>query len=171
MKKTVVEYGRLRAGSKASPLRPLMKALTKEIVMENPRILILTHGGWGMHLVESLNMILGNIDCCEEIALTPKDTFVEYYNKVKEHVATFPQGSLILTDLFGGTTSNVAAKVAMELNMKAYCGLSAPLLLEACSQIQFQGCLNFEVLLTTGQGACRDMVEEIRNLMKEKEEA
>lgn len=139
--------------------------------MVKPRILILTHGGWGMHLVDSLNMILGNIDCCDEIALTPKDTFVEYYSKVKEHVATFSKDSLILTDLFGGTTSNVGAKVAMDYGIKAYCGLSAPLLLEACSQIQFQGTLNFEVLLETGQGACRDMVLEIRKLMKEKEEA
>lgn len=82
--------------------------------MEKPQVLLLTHGGWGMGLVESTKMIIGAVDFVHEIPLTPEVTFSEYYLEVKNYVEKVPSNSIILTDLFGGTTTNVGAKVGKE---------------------------------------------------------
>ena len=85
---------------------------------------------------------------------------------VKAEVETLPEGSLIMTDVFGGTTTNVAAKLGREYGIKVYSGLNAPMLLAACSDISFEGTLNQEDVLEAGQTAVKDVVEEILNAMK-----
>ncbi|SEJ84774.1 PTS system, D-glucosaminate-specific IIA component [Propionispira arboris] len=139
--------------------------------MEKAKILLLTHGGWGKELVESLKMIIGNIDCVEEIPLLPQYTFSEYFNLVKEKLKIFPQNTLIITDLFGGTTTNVAAKLGQELGVQVISGLNAPLLLEACSEIMNNGTYSIEALLKIGNHSCKDVVREvIANINKKKNE-
>lgn len=134
-----------------------------------PQILLLTHGGWGMSLVKGVRMILGTVDFVTEVALLPEMTLPEYLGKVKEEVEKMPAGSLILTDVFGGTTTNVGAKLGRDFGVKVYSGLNAPMLLEACSQIAFTGALDMEGVLTSGQEAVKDVVEEVvKSMNKEK---
>ena len=131
-----------------------------------PQILLLTHGGWGMSLVQGVRMILGSVDFVKEVALLPEMTLPEYMGLVKAEVETLPEGSLIMTDVFGGTTTNVAAKLGREYGIKVYSGLNAPMLLAACSDISFEGTLNQEDVLEARQTAVKDVVEEILNAMK-----
>ncbi len=43
-----------------------------------PQILLLTHGGWGTQLCDSLRMVTGEIAGVSEIALMPVDTLGEF---------------------------------------------------------------------------------------------
>ena len=91
--------------------------------MDNkPQILLLTHGGWGMSLVKGVRMILGAVDFVSEVPLLPERTLPEYLGKVKAEVEKLPEGSIILTDVFGGTTTNVAAKLGRDFHIKVYSG-------------------------------------------------
>lgn len=136
---------------------------------EKPQILLLTHGGWGMSLVKGVRMILGTVDFVSEVALMPEMTLPEYLAKVRAEVEKMPEGSLILTDVFGGTTTNVGARLGRDFGIKVYSGLNAPMLLEACSQIAFTGALDMDGVLTSGQEAVKDVVEEVVKAMnKEK---
>lgn len=137
--------------------------------MEKPQILLLTHGGWGMALVESMKMIIGTIDFVHEIPLKPEVTFNEYYETVKEYVVQMPERSLIFTDVFGGTTTNVGARLGRDKGMKVVSGLNAPLLIEACSQIMFTGDYQFETILSGGQSSIIDVVDEILKSLEKKE--
>ncbi len=132
---------------------------------KKPQILLLTHGGWGMSLVKGVRMILGSVDFVSEVPLLPEMTLPEYLAAVKAEVEKLPEGSLILTDVFGGTTTNVGAKLGKDFHMKVYSGLNAPMLLEACSQITFTGTLNMEAVLASGQEAVKDVVEEVLKAM------
>ena len=85
---------------------------------KKPQILLLTHGGWGMSLVQGVKMILGSVDFVKETALLPEMTLPEYMELVKAEVEKLPEGSIILTDVFGGTTTNVAAKLGRDFNLK-----------------------------------------------------
>ena len=60
-----------------------------------PQILLLTHGGWGQQLCNSLRMVMGEIKGVTEIALMPVDTLGEFYQRVEAVVKTMPEGSLI----------------------------------------------------------------------------
>lgn len=119
-----------------------------------------------MSLVKGVRMILGSVDFVSEVALLPEMTLPEYMGKVKVEVEKLPEGSLILTDVFGGTTTNVGAKLGRDYNMKVYSGLNAPMLLEACSQITFTGSLDMTTVLASGQDAVKDVVEEVMKAMK-----
>lgn len=130
------------------------------------KILLLTHGGWGTKLVDSLKMILGEINCCHEIPLLPEYTLSDYLALVNEYVQTISKDSIIITDMFGGTPSNVAAKIGNDTGIKVICGLNAPMLLEVCSQLQFQNCINFDLVLEAGKSACKDVLFEIKEKMK-----
>ena len=96
-----------------------------------PEILLLTHGGWGLQLCNSLRMVMGEIEGVTEIALMPVDTLGEFYQRVEAVVKTMPEGSLIVTDFIGGTTSNVAARLSADYPVAVISGLNASLLLAA----------------------------------------
>lgn len=131
------------------------------------KIVLLTHGGWGEALVGSLGMILGSIDCVHEIALKPSYTLPEYMGMVREYVDTISADSLIITDLFGGTPSNVAAAIGNQTGVRVFCGLNAPMLLEACVELQNDGKLDYDAILSVGKAACKDVVAEVKANMAE----
>lgn len=136
--------------------------------MEKPQVLLLTHGGWGMSLLNGIQMILGSVDFVHEIPLQPASTLSEYLTAVKEYAVTLPKGSLILTDIFGGTTTNVAVKVGRELGIKVFTGLNAPLLLSACSQIQFSEVLDMNEVIESGKDSIKDAIEEVLKSLQKK---
>lgn len=135
------------------------------------KILILTHGGWGMALKSSIEMIIDKVDFVDEIALLPQDLVTEYKEKIlayiekQEQMASIQQELLhitVFTDLFGGTTTNVAAIIANTLkNIDVVTGLNSPLLLEACMQIQNQKKLDVQVLLTNSKDSIFNVMERI----------
>lgn len=133
-----------------------------------PQILLLTHGGWGQHLRDSLRMVIGDIDGVFDIALMPVDTLEEFMHKVKERVQTMPAGSLVLTDFLGGTTSNVAARLSMDYDIGVIAGLNASLLLAAIDQ-RDSGALtdHLDLLVETGKGSCIDVVKHIKKTTSE----
>ena len=129
------------------------------------KIVLLTHGGWGTQLAKSLEMILGKIDCVHEIALEPSFTLPEYLGMVREYVDAISPDSLIITDLLGGTPSNVAAVVGNQTGVRVFCGLNAPMLLEAAMELQNDGALDFDTILAVGKDACKDVVAEVKASM------
>lgn len=131
------------------------------------KIVLLTHGGWGEALVSSLEMIFGAIDCVHEIPLKPAYTLPEYMGMVREYVDTISERSLIITDLFGGTPSNVGAAIGNQTGIKVFCGLNAPMLLEAVSELSGDGELDFDAILSAGTGACKDVVAAVKANMAE----
>ena len=134
-----------------------------------PHILLLTHGGWGQQLCNSLRMVAGEINGVTEISLMPVDTLGEFYQRVETVVKTLPEGSLLLTDFVGGTTSNVAARLSADYPIAVISGLNASLLLEALDRRE-QGLLTACVseLVEVGRNSCLDVVAHVHQLQQTK---
>ena len=132
-----------------------------------PQILLLTHGGWGQQLCNSLRMVMGEIKGVTEIALMPVDTLGEFYQRVEAVVKAMPEASLILTDFIGGTTSNVAARLSADYPVAVISGLNASLLLEALDKRE-HGQLTTCVadLVEAGRSSCLDVVAHVRQLQQ-----
>lgn len=134
------------------------------------QILLLTHGGWGTALLRGVEMILGKVDFVQEIPLGAQDTQMEFEAKVEAYVADWKKklpGEIhitVMTDMFGGTTTNTAAFVAKRHTdiMNVITGLNAPVLLEACSQISFHSRLNISKLLEDSSGSIFDVMKKIQ---------
>lgn len=137
--------------------------------MGKPQILLLTHGGWGMSLMEGVRMVIGAVDFVKEAPLRPQVTFQEYLALVREAADAMPDGSLILTDMFGGTTTNAGALVGREKNIRVFSGLNAPLLIEACLGLMEEGKIDFDSVLETGETSVIDVIEKITKSLEEKE--
>ncbi|EHR4698002.1 PTS fructose transporter subunit IIA [Enterococcus faecalis] len=101
--------------------------------MENEPILLLTHNGWGLELVKSVQMIVGEVTNVHEVALQAEDSLRDYLERVTEKIdqLTWHNQLLILTDVKGGTPSNVALRLSKDYDLLIVSGLCTSLLLES----------------------------------------
>lgn len=96
-----------------------------------PYLLILTHGKWGIELIEGAEMICGSLENIFAFPLMPDQSLVEYVKPIEEILKNAPEESIILADLFGGTTSNIAAILSSKYNILAVTGLNLAMLITA----------------------------------------
>lgn len=124
--------------------------------MEKQPILILTHNGWGQALVKSVRMIVGEIKNVYEVPLQAEDSLADYIARVKEQIdqLQWSKNLLILTDIKGGTPSNVALRISKDYEVIAISGLCASMLLEA-------------VMKQEAGGFTRELAQEIQTAVVE----
>ncbi|EOL50005.1 PTS sugar transporter subunit IIA [Enterococcus caccae] len=101
--------------------------------MTKEPIILLTHGGWGAGLLKSIKMIVGETENIYEVVLQPEDNLQEYIKRVEQQLktVTWSEKLLILTDIKGGTTSNVALRLSRDYDILAISGLNTAMLLDA----------------------------------------
>ena len=97
------------------------------------RLLLITHGNLGQSLIECVennlqkncNNIIDNISLnSSDIDLTRKELDI-YINKNKDYEI------IILTDLYGASSSNIVKKYTSQENVYAISGLNLPMLMKA----------------------------------------
>ena len=102
-------------------------------------ILIITHGNLGVGLAESAFHILGkswdnletlSVDKSEDpdLKLAVARTLVSGLNR--------GSGVLVLSDMLGGTPSNIASRLIQPGEVEAVCGVNLPMLVRALSYSQ-----------------------------------
>ena len=100
-------------------------------VETRPWILIITHGQFGKELLNSCEMVLGkmeNVYCFSLLVGMPPEQLIENVAAVLDNA---PANSVILTDIYAGTPSNVGAIFAKKKQCQVICGLNLPMLIEA----------------------------------------
>lgn len=92
-------------------------------------VLILTHGGVAPELLASAKVIAGELENFHALALPWTDRTEEAGRKVKELLPIIDQGKgvLILTDIFGGTPSNVAMALRQPHRIEVISGVNLPM--------------------------------------------
>lgn len=131
------------------------------------KILILTHGDWGRYLIESAKMVIGNTSSIESIPLLPKDTLEEFEEKVKKKLEELDNDVIFLTDIEGGTTTNVAIKLAYPLKLKVISGLSAPLLFETINSLEnLDDEEVIDEIINESKKNCKDVLKELLKNIK-----
>lgn len=93
-------------------------------------IVILNHGKFGAELIISAELIVGKINNVRAVSLLRGMTIEEYYVDVKQVLTEFEGKALVLTDMYGGTPSNIALMIQKEFNISVLCGVNLPMLLE-----------------------------------------
>jgi PTS system mannose-specific IIA component len=101
--------------------------------------LILTHGGLARELLAAAQIISGRLSGFEALSLDWNDTFEEAKAKVRAAVDRLEDGEgvLILTDMYGGTPSNVAVTFLQPGKVEVLTGVNLPMVLRlACQQTE-----------------------------------
>lgn len=111
-----------------------MKYYKPETVNENlPGIILLSHGPFAVSLLDAARMLFGDAENLAAFSFEEGDDADQYRETFEETIDAFPEGTLILVDLFGGTPCNQVMRYVQERErpLEVVGGMNLPMLLNA----------------------------------------
>ncbi len=128
------------------------------------QILVLSHGNFSCELLKSAELIVGEQnDGIKAIALLPNQDMKDYYRNIEQYVLNTVDkgGTLILTDIMGGSTFINAAKACHTLcdrvPVEMVTGVNLPMLIEVL------GCREYSSLEQAKQTALSEGISGIKD--------
>lgn len=93
---------------------------------------IITHGRLGGELLNIAELISGKQENFKAISITSMDKVDDARKKIKNAIKEVDKGKgvLLLTDMFGGTPSNISLSFLDESNVEVITGVNLPMLLK-----------------------------------------
>jgi mannose PTS system EIIA component len=98
-------------------------------------LVIVTHGGLAVEFRNALEHIVGRQQQLETIAIGPDDDMEARRLEILASVKRVESGDgvIVLTDMFGGTPSNLAISVMDEAKAEVIAGINLPILVKLAS--------------------------------------
>lgn len=98
-------------------------------------VVVVTHGNIGQEMVEAAQRIIPEAKHLRAVSVACDAPLAEASGKIRDAVVAVQtgQGVLILTDLFGGTPSNIALSFLDEPNIEVVSGVNLPMLIKLAS--------------------------------------
>ncbi|MEA1935368.1 MAG: PTS fructose transporter subunit IIA [Thermodesulfobacteriota bacterium] len=95
-------------------------------------VLIITHGNLGCELIQAAELIKGRMNGVLAISVDPTKGVEELKKEITSSIkkVNMGKGVLILTDLFGGTPSNLSLSFLKEGKLEVVSGVNLPMLLK-----------------------------------------
>ncbi len=97
-----------------------------------PGLLVVTHGRVAEELVKATKTIVGPMDALEAVSIGWDDDVAEARQRIEEAVQRVGRGEgvLILTDMFGGTPTNIALSLLERGKVEVITGVNLPMLIK-----------------------------------------
>jgi len=98
-------------------------------------VVVVTHGQLATELVNAAEMIVGDLPQFTAVSIGWHDDVSDAREQIARAVARVkgPSGVLILTDMFGGTPSNLGISLIEENTVEVITGVNLPMLIKAAS--------------------------------------
>ena len=98
-------------------------------------ILVVTHGGLADELVRAAGEIAGESEALASVGLGWSEPGEAARDRIGEAIAGVDRGAgvLILTDMFGGTPSNLAISIMEHARIEVLAGVNLPMLVKLAS--------------------------------------
>ena len=128
-------------------------------------IIIITHGALGNELVAVAEHVVGRQQHLCAIPIGPEDDIERRRDEIVARVAELDSGDgvAILTDMFGGTPSNLAISVMVPGKVEVIAGANVPMLIKLISVRASMPLMN---AVMTAQEAGRKYINVASNLLK-----
>lgn len=99
---------------------------------EMKQILVVTHGELAFELIKTVEFVLGEKPAIviKGVSFSPEGGFDALAGKIKTHLSEAEGGTVILTDMFGGTPSNVSLTFLEPGRVEVVTGVNLPMLLK-----------------------------------------
>ena len=96
-------------------------------------IVVVAHGGLAQEVLKTAEFIVGSVDGCLTVSIDSERTPDALRQGVEDAIKQADRGSgvLVLTDMFGGTPSNIALSFLEENRVEVLSGVNLPMLLKA----------------------------------------
>ncbi len=98
-------------------------------------LVIVTHGRLAAEFVSAMEHVVGPQAKVEAVCIGPEDDMEERRKDILKAAAVVDegQGVILLTDMFGGTPSNLAISVMEQTHAEVIAGLNLPMLIKLAS--------------------------------------
>ena len=98
-------------------------------------IVLVTHGRLAEEFVAAMEHVVGPQDAVATICIGPDDDMEERRGQILESISKVDDGAgvILLTDMFGGTPSNLAISVIEKANVEVIAGANLPMLIKLAS--------------------------------------
>ncbi len=98
--------------------------------------LVVTHGQLGQELVSAAQAIVGEISYIAAVSIGWNDDVDESKKKIEQAVAEVDQGKgvILLTDMFGGTPSNLSFPLLKKNELDIVTGVNLPMVIKVANQ-------------------------------------
>lgn len=94
-------------------------------------IILVTHGRLAEEFVSAMEHVVGKQDAIATICIGPSDDMEERRQEIADAIEQVDTGSgaILLTDLFGGTPSNLAISLLEQGRTEVIAGINLPMLI------------------------------------------
>jgi len=98
-------------------------------------LLIVTHGGLAREFRAALEHVVGSQQQLETVSIGPDDDMEARRQEILDSVRKVDTGDgvILLTDMFGGTPSNLSISILDEANVEVIAGVNLPMLVKLTS--------------------------------------
>ena len=118
-------------------------------------VVVVTHGQLATELVNAAETIVGDMPAFTAVSIGWHEDTEDARHEIEQAVVRVDRGSgvLILTDMFGGTPSNLAMTFLVQGKLEVITGVNLPMLIKLANQLEQGDLLNI----------ARDIREQGRN--------
>ena len=94
-------------------------------------LLIISHCDLGKEFINAAELIMGKLEAADSISITQTTESKEILKEISEKINTLDQGQgvLVLTDMFGGTPSNLSLSFLKEELVEVLTGVNLPMVI------------------------------------------
>ncbi len=98
-------------------------------------MVLVTHGRLAVEFIAALEHIVGKQNGVRAVCIGPEDDVESRRKEILESVAAVDegQGVVVLTDMFGGTPSNLAISILDKAKVEVIAGINLPMLIKLTS--------------------------------------
>jgi len=106
-------------------------------------LVLVTHGRLAAEFRSALEHVVGPQEACEAVSIGPEDDMEERRGEIVAAVEKVDSGSgvILLTDMFGGTPSNLAISVMQPGRIEVVAGVNLPMLIKL-AKVRVEGALD-----------------------------
>tara|TARA_B000000460_G_scaffold186504_1_gene134157 strand:+ start:230 stop:640 length:411 start_codon:yes stop_codon:yes gene_type:complete len=98
-------------------------------------LVVVTHGRLAVELIAALEHVVGPQSAVRTICIGPDDDMEKRRKEILSSVEKVDSGKgvILLTDMFGGTPSNLAISIMEQTNVEIIAGVNMPMLIKLAS--------------------------------------
>jgi len=104
-------------------------------------MVLVTHGRLAEEFIAALEHVVGPQDKIAAVCIGPDDDMEQRRMEILDKVSTIDDGSgvVLLTDMFGGTPSNLAISIMDKAQVEVIAGINLPMLIKLVSLRETDG--------------------------------
>ncbi|PCH79961.1 MAG: PTS fructose transporter subunit IIA [Hyphomicrobiales bacterium] len=132
-------------------------------------LILVTHGQLASEFRSALEHVVGSQQNFETICIGPDDDMEQRRKDISDAIDTVNSGSgvILLTDMFGGTPSNLAISLMEDAKVEVIAGVNLPMLIKLAS-VRLDD--NLENVVAEAKNAGRKYINVASQVLKPKEQ-